>query len=228
MKAVGYARVSTIGQAQEGISLLAQEERIKAWCIANDFTLETVYIETMGAGRADNRPKLQNALRFACQKKAALVVYSLSRLARSTRDTILISERLDKAGADLVSLSERIDTTSAVGKMVFRVLSAINEFERDQLSERTIMAMAHLRNQNKRISARIPLGYDLCSDGVSLIENEKEQELITKIETLRGEGRSLANIAQTLQTEGIKTKSGGKSFYPSTIKAILDRKMKVA
>jgi len=47
-------------------------------------------------------------------------VYSLSRLARSTRDTIAIAEKLDRAGADLVSLSEKIDTTSAAGRMVGR------------------------------------------------------------------------------------------------------------
>jgi DNA invertase Pin-like site-specific DNA recombinase len=107
----------------------------------------------MSAARADNRPQLQSALRHACQGKAALVVYSLSRLARSTKDALLISERLDNAGADLVSLSERIDSTSPMGRMVFRLLSAINEFEKDQLSERTRNVMAHLRQQNRRISA---------------------------------------------------------------------------
>ena len=68
---------------------------------------------------------------------------------------------LARAGADLVSLCERIDSTSPMGKMVFRVLSALNEFEKDQLSERTRNVMAHLRQQNRRISSKIPLGYDL-------------------------------------------------------------------
>lgn len=76
-----------------------------------------------------------------------LVVYSLSRLARSTTDAIAISERLAKSGADLVSLSEWIDTTSASGKMVFRMLAVLAESERDLVSERTKTAMAHLRRK---------------------------------------------------------------------------------
>lgn len=61
-------------------------------------------------------------------------MYSLSRLARSVKDTIAIAERLERSGANLVSLSERIHTTLALGKMVFRLLSTLNEFERDQLA----------------------------------------------------------------------------------------------
>jgi site-specific DNA recombinase len=79
----------------------------------------------LSGSRADNRPALQSALTEACRRKAALVVYSLSRLARSTTGAIKISERLNKSGADLVSLSEHIDTTSAAGKMVFRLLAVL-------------------------------------------------------------------------------------------------------
>ena len=62
--------------------------------------------EGLSGKSAANRPALRAALDQACTGKAALVVYSLSRLARSTRDALSISERLAKAGADLVSLSE--------------------------------------------------------------------------------------------------------------------------
>ena len=91
--------------------------------------------------RADNRLALQEALKAVSAGKGVLIVYSLSRLARSTRDTLL-----DKSGADLVSLSEKIDTTSAAGKMVFRLLAVLNEFERDLISESATAAMARLRD----------------------------------------------------------------------------------
>ena len=152
MNAVGYTRVSTDGQATDGVSLEAQQARIRAWCEANDYALVNVHVDAGLSGcRADNRPGLQDALTSAARHKAALVVYSLSRLARSTKDAIAISERLAKNGADLVSLSERIDTTTAAGKMVFRMLAVLAEFERDQVAERTKGALAHLRNQGKRI-----------------------------------------------------------------------------
>src|SRR5690348_16798834 len=110
MNAVGYARVSTDMQASDGVSLDAQKAKIRAWCEANGYTLAGLHVDAGLSGcRSDNRPGLQEALAAACKRKAALVVYSLSRLARSTKDAIAISERLAKNGADLVSLSERID-----------------------------------------------------------------------------------------------------------------------
>jgi len=110
-KAIGYLRVSTAGQATDGVSLDAQRERIEAWAKAHDFELLGIQRDAgISGGKASNRPGLQKALDLACKERAALVVYSLSRLARSTRDALEISARLDKAGADLVSLSESIDT----------------------------------------------------------------------------------------------------------------------
>jgi Resolvase, N terminal domain len=103
-----------------------------------------------------DRPALQEAL-SRCTK-GALVVYSLSRLARSTKDTLEIADRLAGAGADLVSLSERIDTTTASGKMVFRTLAVLAEFERDQVSERTRFAMAHKKGNGERVGS-VPYGF---------------------------------------------------------------------
>jgi DNA invertase Pin-like site-specific DNA recombinase len=89
-----YIRVSTDMQVKEGISLDAQQAKAAAWCELNDYQLQKVFVDAGLSGkRADNRPALQNAL-SACGKGDALVVYSLSRLARSTKDTIAISEIL--------------------------------------------------------------------------------------------------------------------------------------
>ena len=227
MKAICYARVSTSGQSDEGISLEMQQARVAAWCVANGYEQAGVFVETMSGSRAANRPELQNALEAACKYRAVLCVYSLSRLARSLKDTLLISERLEKAGANLASLTERIDTNSALGKMVFRLLSTLNEFEKDQLSERTKNAMAHLRNSNKRISPKIPYGYDLADDGVTLTRNQREQETIAQIKQWRQSGASLRNIVQRLDEKGIASKEGCK-WYPCTIKAILERNQKLS
>lgn len=62
------------------------------------------------------------------------------------------SVRLAKNGADLVSLSGRIDTTTAAGKMVFRMLTVLCEFERDQVAERTKCALSHLRKRFLRMT----------------------------------------------------------------------------
>jgi len=138
-----YLRVNTAGQVTEAVSLEAQEARARRWAEANGYTVAGLHCDAGISGkRAENRPGLQAALTEVCRTKGALVVYSLSRLARSTKDAISIAERLERAGADLVSLSEKIDTTSAAGKMLFRMLAVLAEFERDLISERTWGAMA--------------------------------------------------------------------------------------
>ena len=179
---IGYIRVSTEGQAQNGVSLDAQRDRIQAWANSNGYELAAVHVdEGISGGKLTNRPAAQTAIGQACKHKAALVVYSLSRLARSTRDAIDISEKLHKAGADLVSLSEAIDTTSAAGKMVFRMLAVLAEFERDLVSERTTMALRHLKHQGRRIGRWLPYGYDLGPDGEHLAENPVEQATVALI-----------------------------------------------
>ncbi len=167
---------------------------------------------------------MQRALAAACDRRgSALIVYSLSRLARSTKDAIAIAEQLDKAGADLVSLSERIDTTTAAGKMVFRMLAVLAEFERDLVSERTSAAMSIKRANGQRISGRIPFGYDLADDGVRLIENAAEQSVISDIRTMRAEGATLKRIAETLRERGVRTNTGRAFWEPKTLSQILAR-----
>lgn len=227
MKAVGYVRVSTEGQVSEGVSLDAQEAKIRTWCDLNDYNLMGIKVDAgISGARADNRPGLQSALSEACRNQAALVVYSLSRLARSTRDTLALVDRLERHKADLVSISEKIDTTNAAGKMVFRMLAVLNEFERDQISERTKAAMEHLRRNNRRISSKIPYGYDLSVDGKTLIVNQKQQDAIAMMKELRGEGLSLRKIGAHLERNKIYTQSGGK-WGATTIKQILDREAKL-
>lgn len=220
MRAFGYARVSTTGQAEDGVSLDAQRARIAAWCLANDVELADVFVDAgLSGSRADNRPALVAALDAACKAGGVLVVYSLSRLARSTKDTITIGERLDKAGADLVSLTEKIDTTTAAGKMVFRMLAVMAEFERDLVSERTRGAMAHKKSKGERVG-QIPFGSRLADDGVSLNPDPAEQEAIGIVAELRARGLSCRKIAAELNARGVQTKGGG-TWFETTVRRVL-------
>ena len=223
LAAVGYVRVSTEGQATGGVSLDAQKAKIAAWADLNGYALGSVHVDAgLSGGRADNRPALQAALAEACQKKAVLVVYSLSRLARSTKDAIGISERLHKAGAELVSLSEKLDTTSASGKMIFRLLAVLSEFERDQISERTSAAMQHMRSQGKRVGT-VPFGFDLADDGETLTPNATEQEGLALIRQLRADALSLREIVAELTRRGVPSKTGA-AWSPEAVRRILARR----
>lgn len=221
MKVIGYSRVSTAKQVSEGVSLDAQKAKIQAWADLNDYEMLAIYTDAGITGRrVDIRDGLQNALDAACKHKATLVVYSLSRLARNTRETLEISERLRKAGANLVSLSESIDTTTASGKMVFGVLAVLAQFESDQTSERVTEAMAYAKAQGRRVGA-IPYGYQLSDDGNSLIVDETEQGYISLIRELRQSGLTLRAIASELEKRGIFTKQGLQKWSPKVLNDIL-------
>lgn len=216
--AIIYARVSTAGQAADGVSLDMQAEKAQQWAEMNGHPVEGVFIDRGISGRKmENRPELLKALDAVCACSGVLVVYSLSRLARSTAETILIADRLEKAGADLMSLTEKIDTTSAAGKMVFRVLAVIAEFERDVIAERIIAALHHKRDHGE-VYSNDPLGFD--RDGKKLVPNKAEEEIVRKIFRLRKRGLSLQKIADRLNAEGHTGKNGGK-FYRVTIQKIL-------
>jgi DNA invertase Pin-like site-specific DNA recombinase len=169
---------------------------------------------------AHNRPALVAALDDVCRRHGVLVTYSLSRLARSTKDTIAISERLERANADLVSLSEKIDTTSAAGKMLFRMLAVLAEFERDVISERTKTAMASKKSRGERCG-QLQFGYRLSSDGMTLERDENEQRIIELIQELRDRGQTYKQIASELTERKIITKNGKAKWHATQIGRIL-------
>ncbi|MEA3225116.1 MAG: recombinase family protein [Planctomycetota bacterium] len=221
MKAIGYIRVSTTGQAEDGVSLAAQESKLLAWADLNGYEMSTVYQDAGVSGsKATNRPGLQSAIEDACAEKGALVVYSLSRLARSTRDALNISERLSKAGADLVSLSERIDTTSAAGKMVFRMLAVLAEFERDQISERTSSAMQYLKSQGRYTGGKVRYGFKVGNGG-KLLEDKKEQATLARVRQLvEVDGLGLRAAARIINAEGHRSRAGTE-FQATQVKQMV-------
>ena len=218
MKAIGYIRVSTMGQVEDGVSLDAQRAKVEAWAIANDAELLHIYTDKGISGCRGDRPGLLKALDQVCKEHAALVVYSLSRFSRSTRDTLDMADRLDKAGADLVSLSEKIDTTTAAGKMIFRMLAVLNEFERDQISDRTKAALAYKRHNGEKTGGLCPYGFDAHNG--KLTPNLAERVVIDKIHVLRDRGYNYSRIARELNALGYKTKTG-RTWYPQTVKNVI-------
>jgi len=218
MKAIGYIRVSTTGQVTDGVSLAAQRIKIKTWAELNGYEMGTVFEDAgISGAKAANRPGLQAAIEAACTEKAALVVYSLSRLARSTKDALIISERFDKAGADLVSLSEKIDTTSAAGKMIFRLMAVLAEFERDQISERTSAAMQYLRSQSRYTGGKVRYGFKVGKGG-KLIKDRKEQATLARVrELVDVDGMGLRAAARVLNSEGFRSRAGNE-FQATQVK----------
>ena len=217
-KAIGYIRVSTQQQAEEGVSLEAQRTRIEAWCVANDYELTNVYCDSGISGTKSDRPELLAALEQTT-KDTALICYSLSRLTRSTKDMLQLSEELNRKGANLVSLTEKIDTTTAAGKMLFRMLAVLNEFERDQIAERTKSALSH-KKANQEAYNHTPFGYQRKGD--KFVKDVGESKAIALIQRKREQGASIRDIVEELNNKGIKPKKANK-WNPSSVYYLLKR-----
>jgi DNA invertase Pin-like site-specific DNA recombinase len=156
---VGYARVSITGQ-----SLEVQLEALKnAGCEP-----DSVYQEKRSGKSVDGRPQLQAALKFI-RKGDTLVVTKLDRLARSVYDLHKIAQQLKEKAADLVVLNQAdIDTTSKYGKLIFTILGAVAELERDLILERTA------EGREKAKTAGVHMGRHATVDPDALANLKKE------------------------------------------------------
>jgi len=217
MRAIGYIRVSTEGQAVDGVSLELQRAKLEAWASLHDATLVAVFADEGLSGASADRPGLLQAIAAAKRERAALVVYSLSRLSRSTLDTLRLAGELEKAGCDLVSLQEQVDTSSPAGRVIFRVLAALAEFERDQLAERTRQAMQHLKAQGRVVGA-IPHGY--TRDGDRISPHDAEQRVVALARELRAQGMTLRAIADELAARGAFNRAG-RPYHHESVRALL-------
>lgn len=204
MKIIAYLRVSTEEQARDGVGLDAQLAKAEAWRALNAPGAQLVVFRDAGiSGMVEDRPGLAKAL-DVLEKGDVLLVYSLSRLSRSTAHTIDLATQLAHIGAELVSVSERIDTTTAAGKMIFRMLAVFAEFERDVTAERTSAALATLRAQGKRY-CRYP---------------RVAAATTARIQALRAEGKSYRAIGAALLEEGICPEHGGMTWSPKVIREV--------
>lgn len=187
------------------LSTDAQLAQCRRYCDFHEMRVIAAFADEGISGRSiHNRPGFTQAMDMACQQKAVLVIYSLSRFSRSLIDVIESAERLKKAGADLASLKEQIDSTTPMGRYVFRMFAALAELIREQIAERTSDAMLYYQSQNRRMSDRCPFGWKRDpADDTMMVEDPSEQAIIERIISLRKQGGKLREISRILWSEGI-------------------------
>ena len=213
MKAIGYTRCSTNEQADSGLGLDVQEQRIRAYCGMKDLDLVRIDTDAAVSGskplaKRDGGSRLLDGLR---QRKAnAVVMLKLDRMFRNAGDCLSTVEQWERQGVALhiVDLGgNAIDTTSAAGRFMLVVLAGAAEMERNLTRERTRSALA-VKKANGQRTGNIPFGFDLAGDGKTLTENPAETEVIDQIRVMRSEGKTLVRIASTLTEQGTATKTG--------------------
>lgn len=225
MNVVAYARVSTPDQSENGISLDAQKARMNAYAGLYQLDVIEVVVDAGESAKSLNRPGLQRALALLKAGKAdGLVVVKLDRLTRSVADwQVLIDDYFgERPGKQLLSVNDSIDTRTASGRLVLNILLSVAAWEREAVAERTRAALQHKIRNGERCGA-VRFGYDVGSNGRSLIPNVAEQQAITLMIELRDSGSTLRRIAAVLAERGIPTKEGNAKWTHTAVARILKR-----
>jgi DNA invertase Pin-like site-specific DNA recombinase len=173
--AICYIRVSSEEQADSGLGLEAQRQRIAAYCTMKGLRLAEVFEDPgiSGGKPLASRPEGCKLLAAAKRSKALVIVAKLDRLFRSVADAANVIADFDKKGIQLVAIQEGFDMSSPYGRAMAQMASVFAELERAMIQERTRSAMSVKRSRGERISGHAPFGWDFGSGG-RLVVNSGE------------------------------------------------------
>lgn len=218
MRTFGYSRVSTAEQADEGSSLDSQQTQIIGYAMMKGWTVDEQFVERGVSGSTPfaDRPEGKRLLTLA-GKGDVIITPKLDRAFRSAYDALGVLEELKDRGVGLHMLDLGGDVVNnGMSKMMFTVLAAFAEGERDRIRERIRDAKRHLASQRIFSGGRRPFGSDIVMDGETprLVPNPAEMAVIERMRAMRKNG-------ETFRAIGAVTGHG-----PMSVRRILERVQK--
>ena len=172
-----YARVSTDKQKVD-----MQLNELRQFAARSGWTIYEEYIDQNFTGTNTNRPAFQEMMDAARKRRFdVLLVWKLDRLSRSLKDLINTLDTLGACGVDFISYDNNLDTSTPTGKLVFQIVGAVSEFEKDIIKERVVAGLANARLKGKRLG-RPPIS---CS-------------ILDKAKKMRSAGLSFRKIGKQL------------------------------
>ena len=215
MRVFGYSRVSTSEQADEGVSLAAQQQQIAGYAMMKGWSVDEHFVERGVSGSIPlaDRPEGRRML-ATIGKGDIMVTAKLDRAFRSAADALTVLEELKDQGVGLHMIDLGGDVTgNGISKMVFTILAAVAEGERDRIRERIRDAKRHLASQGVYSGGKRPFGYDIVLDGdiSRFVPNVAEMAVIERMKAMRRDGATYRAI-------GAVTGHG-----PKSVQRILER-----
>jgi site-specific DNA recombinase len=214
--------VSSLEQADSGISLAAQADRIRAYCSMQGWECVDVVRDDGYSGKDLKRPAIQRVLHEARTRRGrrfdAVVVTKLDRLTRPMKDLLALTTAADRHGLAVVSIQEAVDTATATGQLFRTIITALSEWERGTIAERTREALAFKRRNGERVGS-IPYGFALAEDGKQLVPVPAELAVVERICAERRAGVTFEAIAVALNARSVVTKCGGR-WYAASVRSV--------
>jgi site-specific DNA recombinase len=217
LRAVAYCRVSSVRQAEEGLSLDEQAKRVRSHIAAQGWHLVEVFVERGVSGRKADRPELDRLL-LRLNEVDVVVVPRLDRVGRNAAHLLRLFERFEDEDVRLVSLSESIDTSTAVGRLLRSVLSAMAEFESDSIGDRVRSTM-RARVERGRHVGKVPYGYQRREGELRIVD--AQAEIVRRIYSEYRAGRPQLQIARGLNADQVPPPGRAKSWYQGQVRWIL-------
>lgn len=204
---IGYVRVSTDEQGTRGVSLRGQREAIRAECERRGWRLVRFEEDVLSA-RTMNRPGLQRALE-ACRsgEVGGIVAAKLDRLSRSILGFAGLLEEARRKGFNVAALDLGLDLSTPQGELVANVIASVAQWERRIIGERTRDALAVKRREGVRLGR----------------PRTTPKPVVTRVRRERAKGRTLREIADGLNTDGVPTAQGGERWHAGTVRLLLAR-----
>lgn len=174
---IAYLRVST---SEQSVAMQRAAIERAGWTISNEFSDEGV------SGRTMSRPQLEAMLRYV-REGDTLVIYSLSRLGRSTAATLELLEELRLRGVRVVSITEQLDLGSVIGRFVATLLSALATMEAELTRERVVAGLEAAKERGVQLGRRPVLSKERIAAARERVE---AGESVSMVATDLGVGRS--------------------------------------
>lgn len=212
MRTAIYIRVSTEEQASEGYSISAQRERLKAYCIAQDWDIVGFFVDEGISAKDTNRPQLQEMIKEVENGNVDVVlVYRLDRLTRSVLDLYKLLNVFEQHGCKFKSATEVYDTTTAIGRLFITLVAALAQWERENMGERIRMGFQEKVRQGKYAHNQRPFGYNLDLKTGKLTIKEDEAKIVKLIVDLYlNHGYGAGRVCKYLNERKIKTRDGNQ------------------
>jgi len=225
LKTAIYVRVSTEEQAQEGFSIRAQTDKLKAYACLKDWDIYNIYSDEGISGKnIVDRPAINRLIDdINAGNVENVLVFKVDRLTRSTKNLLELVELFEKSDCAFNSLTESIDTDTPSGRMFLKIIGIFAEFERENLVSRLKLGFERKAKEGYTL-ANGSMSYGYSKEKGQKIQTilEGEAKIVKEIFAMYvDENMTIRGIAKTLNQRKIPTKTGISSWNDRTIKGIL-------